>query len=201
MHGIDLHFALWIALQREADRHVLGRLHQQRGVGLPVREVAWRRAFQQLLQIQPRIRIGFSQLFLQSFRTSIRIALHLPESSEQTDGLDHFRFLERHDSALPGRSCASRSSTAVPVPAGAGARHPVPGSVRNAPKRNHRTSSLASAAARVRAFRRGDQLQQLLRIVQPLLEFRSQSLRRNLRRHADVPGERVGRHKLHFIDL
>ena len=34
-----------------------------------------------------------------------------------------------------------------------------------------------------------------------MLEFRSQGLRRDLRRHADVAGQRIGRHKLHFIDL
>ena len=74
------------------------------------------------------------------------------------------------------------------------------GNVRNASKRNRSSAALASAAG-VGALRRCNQLQQLLRIVQPLLEFRSEGLRRDLRRHADVAGQRISRHKFHFIDL
>ena len=55
-------------------------------------------------------------------------------------------------------------------------------------------------AARVRAFGRGDQLQQLLGIVQPLLELRSQGLGCDLGGDTHVAGQRIGRHKLHFID-
>ena len=54
--------------------------------------------------------------------------------------------------------------------------------------------------ARARTFRCGDQLQKFLRIIQPFFEFRSQSLRRNLCRHAYVRRARIRRHKLHFID-
>ena len=55
--------------------------------------------------------------------------------------------------------------------------------------------------AGVRAFGRGDQLQQFLRIIQPLLEFRPERLGRDLSGDADIPGQRIGRHKLHFINL
>ncbi len=58
-----------------------------------------------------------------------------------------------------------------------------------------------AATPRVRAFGSRDQLQQFLRIIQPLLEFRSESLGRDLRRDADIPGQRIGRYELHFINL
>ncbi len=75
------------------------------------------------------------------------------------------------------------------------------GTVRHAPKRNCGAARLASAACGVRALRRCNQLQKLLGIIQPLLELWSQGLRRDLGCHADITGQRIGRHKLHFIDL
>ena len=59
----------------------------------------------------------------------------------------------------------------------------------------------APPPSRVRAFRGGDQLQQLLRIVQPLLEFRSQRLSCDLGCDAHIAGQRIGRNELHFINL
>jgi hypothetical protein len=58
----------------------------------------------------------------------------------------------------------------------------------------------ASAAAGIGAFCRCDQLQQFLRIVQPLLKFRSQCLRGDLRRHANIACQRIGRDKFHFVN-
>ena len=57
-----------------------------------------------------------------------------------------------------------------------------------------------AATAGTRAFGRGDQLQQFLRIIQPLFEFRAQSLGGNLRRDGYIGRARVSGHKFDFID-
>ena len=46
----------------------------------------------------------------------------------------------------------------------------------------------------------GDQLQELLRIVEPLLKFRPKALRGKLRGHRDFAGGGIGGHKFHFVD-
>ena len=53
---------------------------------------------------------------------------------------------------------------------------------------------------RLRAFGGGNQLQKFLRIVQPLLEFWPETLRRNLGGDGHVAGGRVGGNKFHFIN-
>lgn len=53
----------------------------------------------------------------------------------------------------------------------------------------------------MRTFRCGDKLQKLLRIIQPLLEFRAEGLSSDLRGYADIGGPGVGGHEFHFIDL
>ncbi len=128
--------------------------------------------------------------------TGIRIALHLAESSQQADGLNHLGLLQRELLHLPR---LARFAVPAALP-GLCPGNPVAGTSWNASEGNSRAAALAPAAC-VGAFRRCNQLQQFLRIVQPLLEFRAQGLRRDLRCHADVASQRVGRHKFHFIDL
>ncbi len=190
VHGIHFDFAFLIALQSETDRHVLGRLHQQRRV-LLVRRGFRRQAPEQLLQAQPRIRIGLNQILLDIFFFDARILLYLPEPGQQPDRLNHFLLLQRNNPSGPcrGRTRCRRPATFHRIGYAA--------------QRNHRNSvgGPFATAARIRAFRGGDQLHQLLRIVQPLPELRSQGLSRNLRCNAYIAGQRIGRHKLHFINL
>ena len=68
---------------------------------------------------------------------------------------------------------------------------------------SQRLGTLPTAAVRsVRtcALRRGNQLQQFLRIIQPLFELRPQRLRRQLRGHRYFPRRRVGCHELDLIN-
>ena len=53
-----------------------------------------------------------------------------------------------------------------------------------------------ATTAALRAFRGRNQLQQFLRIIKPLLEFRAQRLRSDLGCDADLAGRRIGRYKL-----
>ena len=66
---------------------------------------------------------------------------------------------------------------------------------------NSGRAPLEAITAETRAFSRRDQLQQLLRIVQPLFELGTKRLRGDLCRHADFTRGRIGCHELHFIDL
>ena len=89
------------------------------------------------------------------------------------------------------------SGTQTPLPAPCG-------SVGHAAQRNHGNSVggfSATASAGVCAFGSRNQLQQLLRIIQPLLELWSQGLRRDLRGDTHIAGQRIGSYKLYFIDL
>ena len=52
----------------------------------------------------------------------------------------------------------------------------------------------------MRALRSSNELQQFLRIIQPLLELRTESLRGNLRRNGNVACARIRRDKSDFID-
>ncbi len=47
---------------------------------------------------------------------------------------------------------------------------------------------------------RRDQLQELLWIIQPILEFRTQGLRRQLRRHGEFAGYRIRGDELNLIN-
>ena len=58
----------------------------------------------------------------------------------------------------------------------------------------------ASRRAALGAFSCGDQLQQFLRIVEPLLEFGTQRLCRDLSRHAHLAGRRIGGYKPDLVD-
>src|SRR5712691_11566137 len=111
VHGVNFHFALGIPFQSEANCHVLSRLHQQRRVFfLLLSSCLGRQASQQLLQVQPRVRIGLAHFFLESFRTNSWIALHLAETSEEANRLNHFRFLQWHHAAFPrGRRTRPRA--------------------------------------------------------------------------------------------
>ena len=155
------------------------------------------------MQVQSRIRIRLRQFLLQIFLSDGRILLHLPEPRQQPDRLDHFLFLQRNNSSSPSRRRPGYPAT----------RHPNRRAVWNPPslarswrkirhaaERNHGNPASRRSTARIRPFGSGDQLQQFLRIIQPLLELRSQRLRRNLRRDADITGQRIGGHKLHLID-
>src|SRR6267154_55073 len=142
MHGIHFHFALRIPFQGEANSHVLGRFHQQRSIFLLLVGCRLsRQASQQLLQVQPRVRIGFANFFLQSFRTDIWIALHLAETSQQPNRLNHFGFLQRHHAFPRWRGSRTRCG----LRSGRRPGYPMPGTVRNAAEGNCRAAGLACA--------------------------------------------------------
>ena len=79
--GVDLDLALLIPLQREADRHVLGRFHQQRRIFLPRIGGFRRQTSQQLLQVQTRIRVGLSQFLLDVFFLNVRDSSALAQTA------------------------------------------------------------------------------------------------------------------------
>src|SRR5262249_48788682 len=56
------------------------------------------------------------------------------------------------------------------------------------------------SATRARTFRSRNQLQQFLRIIQPIPEFRAERLRSNLRSHADLTSSRIGSYKLDLVN-
>ena len=165
-----------------------------------------RQAAQQLLQVQPRIRIGLGQLLLNIFFFNVGILLHLSKARQQPDRLNDFLFLQRNHPAGPCRSRAgcgaatrtNRSAIRNPSSLARALR-----SVGYAAERHHGNTVRArcSATARVCAFGSSNQLQQFLRIVQPRLELGAKRLRGDLRRDADVARQRIGCHELYFIDL
>ncbi len=73
--------------------------------------------------------------------------------------------------------------------------------MRNAAEWHHHARLPLTRAAGVSAFRRGDQLQQLLWIVQPLLKLGAERLSCNLSGDTDVSGEWIGSHEFHFVYL
>ena len=144
--------------------------------------------------------IGLDEFLLDVFFFDARVLLDLAESSEQANRLDHFLFLQRDHSAGPCRSgaCARAASSSAAASATTASMN----RVRCIAEGHHGNSrSAGCSASRVRAFRGCDQLQQFLRIVQPLLEFGAERLCRDLRRNAHIAGQRVGSHELHFINL
>ena len=75
------------------------------------------------------------------------------------------------------------------------------GTLGTLPKRNHRSPGLSVPSARAGAFGGSDQLEQFLRIIQPLPEFWAEGLRGNLRGYAYIASQRVGRDELYFVDF
>ena len=148
-----------------------------------------RQASQQLLQVDFGIGVNRGQFFLQGRGIGAGVAAHFSKSSQQTDGLDDFFFLQGHDAARPGSAARDRDCTAT------AALYRRAG-IRNAA---HRDAASGDAAA-LRAFRGRNQLQKFLRIIKPLLEFRAQRLGRNLGRNADLAGRRIGSDKPYFVD-
>src|SRR5450755_3107715 len=124
--------------------------------------------------------------------------LRLPKPRQQPDRLHHFLLLQRNHAASPCR-CRSCSRTAASSTSSCTGR-PLR-TIGHTAERNHRHSAGRNLSATgVRAFCRCNQLQQLLRIVQPLFEFWSQGLRCNLRRDAHIARQRIGSDELHFIN-
>src|SRR5579872_304137 len=114
MHGVDLHFALLVALEGKADGHVLGRFHEQRSIFFLRCRGLRSEASQQLLQVQPRIRIGRGDILLQVFFFYVRVFLHLAETGEQANGLDDLLLLQRnhrHPSRSNARGCTPTPAT------------------------------------------------------------------------------------------
>ena len=203
MDGVHFDFALLVALQGEADGHVLGRLHQQRRVFFLLRCRLRCQTSQQLLQVQPRIRIGLGQFFLQDLLLwPMGSCCTWPKRVSRPDRLNDFLFLQRDHAAGPCLRCTG-SSTLYPSLFQNRALLPAWSDWARCPSGTMGTPSAraATASASVRTFGGRDELQQLLRIIQPLLELRSQRLRRNLRRDAHVAGQRIGGDELHFVDL
>ena len=130
------------------------------------------------------IGVNRGQFLLQGRGIGVGVAAYFPKSGQQTDGLDDFFFLQRHDAAPPGSATRDWDCTF----------HHRAG-IRNAADR-----SAAGYTAALRAFRGRNQLQEFLRIVKPLLEFRAQGLGRNLGCDADLAGRRIGRDKSYFVD-
>ncbi len=75
------------------------------------------------------------------------------------------------------------------------------GTSRGGQGRATQRSASTPLAAGACTFGGRDQLKQLLRIVEPLLEFRSESLGRDLRGDHHVAGRGIGRNELHFVNL
>src|SRR5450755_4946303 len=115
---------------------------------------------------------------------------------EQANGLDDFLFLERNYATSPvseGGPYRGSSRRSVGVPNQAG---------RNGDARNtaERRAALHAGTGVAGSLRRSDQLQKLLRVVQPLFEFGAERLGSELRRHRNLARGRIGRHKLDFVD-
>ena len=121
-----------------------------------------------MLKVNLGIRVNFAEFSLQQLWVRARITADFSEPGEQPDGLNYFFFLKRNHSTCPGTLWDRNSCVAGSC-----------GSIRNAA--NRRSTGFS---ARLGAFRCGDQLQQLLWIIEPLFELRTQSLCRNLRCYA-----------------
>ncbi len=146
-----------------------------------------RETSQQLLQIDLGVGVNRGQFFLQGCGIGAGIAADFSKSGQQANGLNDFFFLQGHDAARPGAAagCSRSTSATGPRTFGTLPTGTLPG---------------ASPGSALRAFGGRDQLQQFLRIIEPLLEFRAQGLGRDLGRNADLAGGRIGGHKPHFVD-
>src|SRR5262249_32286213 len=132
VHSVYFDLAFLITLERKADRHVLGGLHQQGSVVLLICGCLCGQTSQQLLKIQSRVGIGFADFFLQRILVYVGITLPLSEASEQADGLNHFLFLQRDGSTCPCGGCTSGCSCSCCC-----ARD----RIRGAAQRNHRRAA------------------------------------------------------------
>ena len=94
VNRVDLHFAFLIALQGKANGHMLGRLHQQRGLPIVFLRNRGGKGLQKLLKIDLRIRAGFTEFLLQRFWAGIGILSDLPKMREEANGLGDFLFLQ-----------------------------------------------------------------------------------------------------------
>ena len=186
MHGVDLDISLLEALHGKTDGHVLSRLHQQGRIVL-FRGILRSQSFQQLLQVKLGIRIGLGQFFLHQLRLGPGVGTDFSEFSEQPDGLNNLFFLKRHHPARPGSLANGGNSIAA---ARCSRRY-----IRDTANRY-----AAPSTAAARAFGRGNELQQFLRIVQPLLEFGAQRLGSNLRRDGYVSVAWISRYKFDLVD-
>jgi hypothetical protein len=123
MDGIYFDFALLVALEREADGHVLGGLHQQRSVFLFGGRCPRGKATQQLLQVQSRVGVSLTQFLVQVFFFDVGIMLHLPKPSQQPNRLDHFLLLQGNHAALPRRSYTRACSSPTAATGSSAATH------------------------------------------------------------------------------
>src|SRR2546430_5731909 len=186
VHRVDLHFAFLKALQSEANGHMLSRLHEK-GCVRVLRRNRGGQALQQLLYVEFSIGIGLSEFLLQLLGLHVGITANFPKSREQADSLDNFLFLQRHNSTRPacsGATVIGRSLATTSAHCGDTAH-------------GHATWPTAST---MRALRSSDELQQFLWIIQPLVEFRTESLGGNLRRDGYVARAWIGRDKSDFVD-
>ena len=195
--GVHLDVALLIFLQGELDGHVLGRLHQHVAVGFLVAN-GCRKVCQQPLQVQARVGAGGLNFLLQLIDPGISGLRSFAELRKQANSLHHFFFLQWNGVAVGDRRTRSRAgSSSSPRQSGdktASARTAsrskrkssatrsatAATSTRTASTRTARTHGnragsyigASATASAIRTLRGCDELQQLLRVVQPLLEFR-----------------------------
>ena len=188
--GVDLDVAALVAVESEADGHALGGLHQHRCL-VVVRIIVHRRFGGQTLEQLGEIDLGgfgsLGDLGLEVFRGSVGIMQRLAKMGEQANRLDDFLFLQRNDAAGPSsaRRCSAGTYAAGNGDAGDAAEGRAAGRAG--------TSVACSLGG-------GDQLQQLLRIAEPLFGFGAQSLSRELGGHGNLAGGGIGGDELDFID-
>ena len=145
--------------------------------------------FQQLLQVELGVGIDLGQFVLQRFCLGAGVGADFSEFSKQTDGLNDFFFLKRHNAARPGsrrQHDCRRLHQRCPHWC-RHSEHCQSGRCRTAPPEREPSAAAISCS-------------KFLRIIQPLLEFGPQRLGCNLRRNGHVGRARIGRHKLHFVD-
>src|SRR5581483_8874967 len=117
---------------------------------------------QQLLQIQLGSRIRLVQLLLKNGNLRF-IVPHFAEAGQQPDSLDDLFFLQRNSPTAVSNG-AARSATSSTRGTGSA---PTASSHRYASQGHHRHAVARNTTAR--AFRCSNQLQEFLRIIQPLL--------------------------------
>src|SRR5262249_14918991 len=141
-------------------------------------------------QIDLDVGIDAGQVLLKSFGRQSRIsAAHFAEARQQPDRLNDFFFLQGNRTSGPGATTSTAARPRCPPSRASNGRYAA-----------DRRSTRLTTPTGMRAFRRRNQLQQLLRIVQPIFEFWSKALRRNLRCDRHVTGGGVRRYELDFVD-
>jgi hypothetical protein len=143
------------------------------------------------------MRVGRAKLFLKIFGRHIRVRGRFAESGKQADCLNDFFFLQGNSLSVPyAGSAASPGSTG---PSGSAAS-PTPSAANGGHCADGRASRVTISSA-VGAFGSRNQLQEFLRIIQPLLELGSECLCGDLGCDRNFSGGWISSHEFHFIDL